>query len=188
MSFETAIMSEIRTVPNFPKEGINFIDITSFLAKGLLPVFTKEFVGVIESHFQPYEGEIVNVAIVAPESRGFIFGTPVADRIQSPFIPARKKGKLPCETVSCDYTLEYGTDTLHMHKEDLQYLKDNNFKVVIIDDLLATGGTLLALTRELNNFGIDVPLVISLFDLKEIETEEKKELRGRTDLISLIEL
>ena len=75
-----------------------------------------------------------------------------------------------------------------MHKEDLQYLKDNNFKVVIIDDLLATGGTLLALTRELNNFGIDVPLVISLFDLKEIETEEKKELRGRTDLISLIEL
>ena len=92
MSFETAIMNEIRTVPNFPKEGINFIDITSFLAKGLLPVVTKEFVGVIESHFQPYEGEIVNVAIVSPESRGFIFGTPVADRIQSPFIPARKKG------------------------------------------------------------------------------------------------
>ena len=125
------LKSKLREVINFPKEGINFIDITTVLQDG--QVF-KECIDKMKEKIKVF-GDFD--LIVGPESRGFIFGTPLAYSLEKGFVPIRKKVKLPYETICVEYELEYGTDKLEMHVDAIS----KGQKVVIVDDLLATGGT-----------------------------------------------
>jgi adenine phosphoribosyltransferase len=120
----------VRAIPDFPKPGILFRDITPLLAD------PKAFHMVIDAFVERFIGHSVD-AVVAIDSRGFIFGAPLASRLNTAFVPARKPGKLPAETLSVEYGLEYGRASLEMHKDALA----EGSKVIVIDDLLATGGT-----------------------------------------------
>ena len=120
----------VRTIPDFPEKGIMFRDVTSVIqdADGLsLAIDSMD--GLI--HDTDYD------VIVGPESRGFIFGVPIAYKNHKAFVPVRKKGKLPCETIEAEYALEYGTAVIEMHKDSIK----PGQRVVIVDDLIATGGT-----------------------------------------------
>jgi adenine phosphoribosyltransferase len=148
----------IRSIPDFPKEGIIFRDVTSLLQDA------EGFHLAVEGLVKSLENVDFDV-VVAPESRGFIFGTPVAYELQKSFVPVRKKGKLPCETISHEYSLEYGTATLELHKDAIK----PGDKVVIVDDLLATGGTTEAMIHLVEQLGGSVEkcvFVIELIDLK----------------------
>ena len=127
------LKDHIRSVPNFPKPGIMFRDITPLLAN---PAAFQQVTDQFAAHFR----DRGITAVVAAEARGFIFAAPLALALNAAFVPVRKPGKLPYETQSFSYDLEYGTDTLHMHVDAL----GPNDRVLIVDDLLATGGTMLA--------------------------------------------
>ncbi len=127
------LKDHIRSVPNFPKPGIMFRDITPLLAN------PAAFRQVIDHFAEHYQNRGIT-AVVAAEARGFIFAAPLALALNAAFVPVRKPGKLPFETQSFSYELEYGTDTLHMHVDAL----GPSDRVLIVDDLLATGGTMLA--------------------------------------------
>tara|TARA_R110002049_G_scaffold181790_2_gene349229 strand:- start:10 stop:546 length:537 start_codon:yes stop_codon:yes gene_type:complete len=131
MSLET-IKQKIRTIPDWPKPGIMFRDVTSLLRDPAGFQLTMDIL------FEKYKDSGIE-AVAGIEARGFIFGAALADRLKVGFIPIRKKGKLPGNTLSQDYALEYGTDTIEIHTEDIS--KDLN--VLLVDDLLATGGTAL---------------------------------------------
>jgi len=144
----------IREVPNFPKSGINFKDITSLL---LDPQLSSE---IIDNFAQRLKGEKVD-AIVGVESRGFLFGFSLANKMGIPFIPIRKVGKLPGETLKYKYDLEYGSAEVEVHKSDIK----KGWNIVVHDDLLATGGTACAaaeLTTELGAKVFAFTFVISL--------------------------
>lgn len=134
--------SLIRNVPDFPTDGILFRDITPVL---LDPEAFREALDAFTVEAETRGAEV----IVAIESRGFIFGAPVADRLGLPFVPVRKLGKLPGPTVQAEYALEYGTNTLEMHRDAVK----PGQKVLIIDDLLATGGTAGAAARLVEDLG-----------------------------------
>lgn len=125
-----ALKSRIRHVPDFPKPGILFYDVTTLLRD------PQGFKLAIDSLATPYVGKPIDV-VVGIESRGFILGSAVADRIGSGFVPVRKIGKLPSKTIRASYALEYGTDSLEMHADGVE----SGQRVLIVDDLLATGGT-----------------------------------------------
>lgn len=135
----------IRDVPDFPKPGILFRDITPLLGS------PEAFSEVIDRLAARYQSQKVD-AIVAVESRGFIFGAPLAIRLGASFVPVRKPGKLPYETIRHSYDLEYGSDTLEMHSDALRAGQ----RVVIVDDLLATGGTIEACLKLLSNFDVEI--------------------------------
>lgn len=135
----------IRDVPDFPKPGILFRDITPLLGS------PEAFSEVIDRLADRYQSQKVD-AIVAVESRGFIFGAPLAIRLGASFVPVRKPGKLPYETIRHSYDLEYGSDTLEMHSDALKAGQ----RVVIVDDLLATGGTIEACLKLLSNFDVEI--------------------------------
>lgn len=144
----------ITSIENFPKEGITFRDITSFVQHGeAFKAAIKEF-----SDFAREKGADV---IVGPESRGFIFGCPVAYELGLGFVPVRKPGKLPREVISCSYDLEYGSNTVEMHKDAIK----KGQKVVIIDDLLATGGTTEAVIKLVHELGGEVVGIAFLIEL-----------------------
>jgi len=127
------LRSCIRSIPDFPKPGIMFRDITPLLRN------VRAFDEAVRRMAEPYrEGEVD--VVVGAESRGFIFGAPIALRLGAGFVPIRKKGKLPAETVSVTYDLEYGTDTMEMHVDAVT----QGTRVLMVDDLLATGGTMAA--------------------------------------------
>jgi adenine phosphoribosyltransferase len=154
-----SIKSKIRTIPDHPKKGIMFRDITTLI---------KDPVGfrlVIDSFTQRYiKGNIDFDVIVGIESRGFIIGGALSYTLGKGFIPVRKKGKLPAETVSHEYDLEYGTDTIEMHKDALS----KGTKVLLIDDLLATGGTALAsatLIEKLGGIVSEMAFIVNLPDV-----------------------
>jgi adenine phosphoribosyltransferase len=126
------LRAKIREIPDFPKPGILFYDITTMLKD---PGAFKEAVGLMLEPFR----EMKIDAVVGMESRGFIFSAPMAIELGAGFVPVRKQGKLPAETVSVEYSLEYGTNTLEIHRDAL----GPGQKVLIVDDLLATGGTVL---------------------------------------------
>jgi adenine phosphoribosyltransferase len=126
------LRAKIREIPDFPKPGILFYDITTMLKE---PGAFKEAVGLMLEPFR----ELKIDAVVGMESRGFIFSAPMAIELGAGFVPVRKLGKLPAETVSVEYSLEYGTNTLEIHRDAL----GPGQKVLIVDDLLATGGTVL---------------------------------------------
>lgn len=155
------IKSSIKSIPNYPKEGIIFRDITSLLES------PDAFRASVETIVEAFKGKGIT-KIVGTESRGFIFGAPVALALGVPFVLVRKPKKLPRATISQSYTLEYGEDTLEIHTDAIQ-AGDN---VLIIDDLLATGGTVEAtakLIRRLNGVVENAAFVIWLPELKGAE-------------------
>ena len=133
-----SIEEYVRSIPDFPEPGIIFRDVTSVLqdAEGL-----HMAVDLMQEKLKDVEFDV----IVGPESRGFIFGVPIAYNMNKPFIPIRKKGKLPCETASITYELEYGTAEIEIHKDAVK----KGQRVVVIDDLMATGGTIVKLVEGL---------------------------------------
>lgn len=147
----------IRNIPDFPKPGILFRDVTTLIQNG------KAFKASIDMLVKEYKNKKID-KIVAVEARGFIFGAAIAHRLGIGFVPVRKKGKLPYKTNSVTYDLEYGTDTLEIHCDAVE----KNDRILIVDDLLATGGTVKAVTElieELNGKVIGIAFVIELVDL-----------------------
>jgi len=154
----------IKNVPNFPKEGIQFKDITPLIADG--EAF-KEATRLFKEYALKQEANI----IVGPDARGFIFGAPVAVELGLGFIPVRKPGKLPRETITERYDLEYGTNELSIHKDDLKA----GDKVLIVDDLLATGGTLEATIKLIEKTGATVVGLAFLIELDALNGRKKFE-------------
>ena len=151
------LSSKIRAIKDYPKEGIIFRDITTLLkdAEGMC-----EALDIIKKNLEGVDFDYV----VGPESRGFIFGMPIAYALKKGFIPIRKKGKLPAEVVSKEYALEYGTAVIEMHKDAIK----KGDKVVVIDDLMATGGTAKTVTELIEECGgevVSLQFVIELTDL-----------------------
>lgn len=154
----------VRSIPDFPEEGIIFRDVTSVLqdADGL-----HLAVDTMQDKIRDLEYDVV----AGPESRGFIFGTPIAYNNRKPFVLIRKKGKLPCETVEQTYDLEYGTATIEMHKDSIK----PGQKVLIVDDLMATGGTTEAMIRLVESLGGVVVGVVVLIELAGLKGRERLE-------------
>lgn len=162
----------VRSIPDFPEEGIIFRDVTSVLqdADGL-----HMAVDAMQETLKGVDFDVV----VGPESRGFIFGVPIAYNMHKSFVPVRKKGKLPCETISMSYDLEYGSATIEMHKDAIK----PGQKVVIIDDLIATGGTIEAIIKLVEQLGGEVVKIVFLMELAGLKGRER--LAGR-DVASVI--
>lgn len=152
----------VRSIPDFPKPGIIFRDVTSILqdADGLQLA--------IDSMQDFLKDTDVDV-IVGTESRGFIFGVPIAYNLHKPFVPVRKKGKLPCETVSMSYDLEYGSAEIEMHRDSIK----PGQKVAIIDDLIATGGTIEAAVKLVEELGGEVVKIVFLMELAGLKGRER---------------
>lgn len=147
----------IRSIPDFPKKGILFRDITTLI--GNKEAFSK----VIDIFIERYKDKGIE-KVVAAEARGFIFGGAIAYGLKAAFVPVRKKGKLPHKTIGARYELEYGTDSLHMHEDGIK----QGERVLIVDDLLATGGTAKAiceLVEKLKGEIVEVAFMIELPDL-----------------------
>lgn len=167
------LKEKIRIVPDFPKEGIQFIDITTILKDG------QAFSYVIDS--------LVNMArevrpdiVVGPEARGFTVGAPIAYGLGVGFVPVRKPGKLPAETASYQYALEYGTDTLEIHRDAIK----PGQRVLLVDDLLATGGTSLAAARLIEDIG---GVVVGIYFIIELTFLHGREKLSDYDVRTLIE-
>jgi len=152
----------IRSIPDFPEKGIIFRDITSVLqdAEGLKLA--------IDSMIELLRGVEFDV-IAGAESRGFIFGVPIAYALGKPFVPIRKKGKLPCETISVTYDLEYGSAEIEMHKDAVL----PGQRVVLVDDLIATGGTVEACAKLVEAMGGEVAKVIFLLELAGLNGRDR---------------
>lgn len=152
----------VKSIPDFPEKGIIFRDVTSVLqdADGLHLA--------IDEMQKFLEGVDFDV-IAGTESRGFIFGVPIAYNLHKAFVPVRKKGKLPRETVSAEYELEYGKAEIEMHKDAIQ----PGQKVVLVDDLIATGGTIEAAARLVEELGGEVVKIIFLMELEGLKGREK---------------
>ena len=152
----------IRTIPNFPEEGIMFRDVTTVLqdAEGFHLAIDEMQKLLADTEFD---------VIVGAESRGFIFGAPLAYNMKKAFVPVRKKGKLPCETVEATYELEYGTATIEMHKDSIK----PGQKVVIVDDLIATGGTIEAAAQLIEELGGEVVKIVFLLELAGLEGRKR---------------
>ncbi len=152
----------VRSIPDFPEPGVIFRDVTSILedAEGL-----HLAIDLIQEKLKDVEFDVV----VGPESRGFIFGVPVAYSMHKAFVPVRKAGKLPCEVVSAEYDLEYGSAVIEMHKDSIK----PGQKVVIVDDLMATGGTIEAIIKLIEGMGGTVVKTVFLMELAGLEGRKK---------------
>ena len=157
-----AIEEYVRSIPDFPEPGIIFRDVTSILqdAEGL-----HLAIDLMQEKLKDVEFDVV----VGPESRGFIFGVPVAYAEHKSFVPVRKKGKLPCETISAEYELEYGTAEIEIHKDAIR----PGQKVVIVDDLIATGGTTEAIIKLIEELGGQVVKICFVMELAGLKGREK---------------
>ena len=151
----------IRTIPDFPEPGIMFRDVTTVMqdADGL-----QLAVDEMQKLLEGVECDV----IAGAESRGFIFGVPLAYNLNKPFVPIRKAGKLPCATISKTYALEYGTATIEMHKDSIK----PGQKVVLVDDLIATGGTIRAAADLVEELGGEVVKILFLLELKGLNGRE----------------
>ncbi len=167
-----ALKQGIRDVPDFPKKGIIFKDITPLLKD------KKKFKAAIELLAGPFKDKKID-AVVAIESRGFIFGAPLAYVLGVGFIPVRKKGKLPWKTLSATYALEYGTDSLEIHQDALA----KGARVLLVDDLLATGGTMSSVAGLVRQMGATIVGTVFLVELSFLSG--RKQL-GRDDIYTLI--
>ncbi|HIU74492.1 MAG TPA: adenine phosphoribosyltransferase [Candidatus Pelethocola excrementipullorum] len=162
----------VLSIPDFPEPGIIFRDVTSILqdADGL-----RLSIDELQKLLDGLDFDVV----AGTESRGFIFGVPIAYNLHKPFVPIRKEGKLPRETIKRNYSLEYGTATLEMHKDAIQ----PGQKVVLVDDLIATGGTIEACAKMVEERGAEVVKIIFLMELAGLEGRDK--LKGY-DVASVI--
>lgn len=167
------LKSSVRTIHDFPEEGINFRDITSVLND------SDALQASMDELAKKLEGKDFDV-IVGAESRGFIFGTPVAYITKRPFVPIRKKGKLPGKTIEESYALEYGQATIEIHEDDIK----PGQKVVIIDDLLATGGTAAAMAKLVERLGAEVVCFEFLIELTDLKGRDKLK---NYEVISILE-
>ena len=152
----------VRSIPDFPELGIIFRDVTSVIQD---PDGLKLSIDLIQEKLEGLDFDVV----VGPESRGFIFGMPIAYNLHKSFVPVRKKGKLPCETVSVEYDLEYGSAVIEMHKDAIK----PGQKVVIIDDLMATGGTIEAIIKLIESLGGEVVKTVFLMELAGLNGRDK---------------
>ncbi|MCH5138625.1 adenine phosphoribosyltransferase [Clostridiaceae bacterium UIB06] len=167
------LKKKIRIINDFPKEGISFKDVTTLLQdKDAL----KYTIDKIAEYLKDKNIDVV----VGPEARGFLFGVPVAYAIGAGFVPVRKKGKLPYETISVNYDLEYGSDELEIHKDAIK----PGQRVAIVDDLLATGGTIGSVAKLVEQIGGKV--VTANFVIELTELNGKSKLEGY-DIMSLVE-
>lgn len=166
-----AIKEYILTIPDFPKKGIMFRDITSLLQNA------DGFSLAIEELIKKLENIEFDI-IAGTESRGFIVGAPLAYALHKPFVPVRKKGKLPREVISKDYELEYGTETIEIHKDSIK----PGDRVVLIDDLIATGGTIKATAELIEELG---GKVVKILFIIELEGLKGRELLNKYDVDSL---
>jgi len=152
------IKSKIRTIPNWPMEGVMFRDITTLMQD------PDAFKATCDELYNRYKNLEID-KVVGIDARGFIFGAVLAYKLKAGFVPVRKKGKLPYKTISKEYTLEYGEDVVEMHEDAIE----KGEKVLIVDDLIATGGTISAATRLVEMLGGDIvecAFVVELPDLK----------------------
>lgn len=156
------IKDSIKTIPDYPKPGILFRDVTSLLED------PKAYAASIQLLVERYRGKGVT-KVVGTEARGFLFGAPVALELEVGFIPVRKPGKLPRETISESYDLEYGTDKLEIHTDAIK----PGDKVLVIDDLLATGGTIEATVKLIRRLGGEVTDAAFVIDLPELGGEQR---------------
>ncbi len=155
------LKSKIRSIPDFPQKGVIFRDITTLLkdAEGLQEAIAQMHQKIMDLDYD---------VIIGAESRGFLFGMPIAYNEEKSFVPVRKKGKLPAKTISKEYALEYGTATIEMHEDALQ----KGQKVVIVDDLLATGGTAKAIIEMVEEVGAEVVALDFLIELEGLKGRE----------------
>jgi len=159
------LKSKIREIEDFPKKGVSFKDITTLLKDGEI------FKYLIEKLSDQLRNLDIDI-IVAPEARGFLIGAPIAYDLGIGFVPIRKPGKLPAETISCEYELEYGTDLLEIHRDAIK----PGQRVAILDDLLATGGTVLASAQLVERLGGEVVTINFIIELDYLD--RKKRFKG----------
>jgi adenine phosphoribosyltransferase len=152
----------IRVIEDFPKEGVSYKDITTLLKDG--PIFRASVNAMVEK-IRPWQPDV----IVGPEARGFLLGAPVAYALGIGFVPVRKPGKLPSETIRETYALEYGSDTLEVHADAIH----SGLRVVVVDDLLATGGTMFATGNLMKKIGANVVGMGFLIELSFLKGREK---------------
>lgn len=162
----------VRSIPDFPEPGIIFRDVTTIIQS---PEGLKKSIDGIVEQLKDVDFDIV----LGPESRGFIFGMPVAYALGKGFVPVRKKGKLPCETIEKEYALEYGTAIIEMHKDAIK----PGDKVVIVDDLIATGGTIEAITEMVESLGGEVVKIEFVMELAGLKGRDKL---GKYEVDSLL--
>ena len=170
-----ALKSRIRTIPDYPKPGIQFRDITTLLKDPF------GFRKVVDDLVQPFAGKRID-AVAGIEARGFIIGGAVAHQLSTGFIPVRKKGKLPGETIGQDYELEYGTDRVEIHRDALAHGE----RVLVVDDLIATGGTALATLNLLQQAGAEIVGCSFVVDLPDLGGRERLEKAG-VSVLTLVE-
>lgn len=163
-SVKESLRAAIRTIPDYPKPGILFRDITTLLGQ------PQAFRRAIDELVHPYAGTKID-KIAGIEARGFILGGAMAHQLSAGFIPIRKKGKLPHETVRIAYSLEYGIDEMEMHKDAVQ----PGEKVILVDDLIATGGTAEGATKLLRQMGADIVAACFVIDLPDLGGRKKLE-------------
>ncbi|MHB0952686.1 MAG: adenine phosphoribosyltransferase [Allorhizobium sp.] len=166
-NFALELASSIRSIPDYPKPGIIFRDITTLLGN------PRAFRRAVDALVQPYAGLKID-KIAGMEARGFILGGAVAHQLSAGFVPIRKKGKLPHETVSIAYSLEYGVDEMEMHIDAV----DPGQKVILVDDLIATGGTAVGAVQLLRKIGADVVSACFVIDLPDLGGRQKLEALG----------
>lgn len=161
MAIQTADMihlaDTIRTIPDYPKPGIMFRDVTTLMSH------RDAFEKAIDEMAAPWRETMID-QVIGIEARGFVLGGALAVALKAGFVPVRKPGKLPCETICEDYALEYGTDALHMHVGALE----EGSRVLIVDDLIATGGTALAALRLMRRAGATIMGAAFLIDLPDL--------------------
>ena len=161
------VRSTVRQVPDFPKPGILFLDITTATKDA------KSMNLMIDFLYEKFKDEKVDY-VAGIESRGFIFGAPLACRLNAGFVPIRKPNKLPADTIKESYSLEYGTDTIEMHADAVK----SGDRVLIIDDLLATGGTAVAACNLVKKVGAEVVASAFIIELDPLKGREKIEAKG----------
>lgn len=169
------VREHVRQVPNFPKEGILFLDVTTIVKDA------KAFNKCIDFLYEKFKDEKIDY-IAGIESRGFIFGAPLACRLNAGFITIRKPNKLPADTIKETYSLEYGTDTIEMHSDAVK----PGDRVVVIDDLLATGGTAAAACNLVKKAGAEVAAAAFIIELTPLKGKEKIESKD-VKVISMLE-
>ena len=166
-TLEQTLRDAIRTIPDYPKPGILFRDITTLLGNA------RAFRRAVDELVHPYAGAKVD-QVAGIEARGFILGGAIAHQISAGFVPIRKKGKLPHETVRVAYSLEYGVDEMEMHKDAVK----PGEKVILVDDLIATGGTAEGAVKLLRQMGADIVAACFIVDLPDLGGRAKLEALG----------
>lgn len=166
-TLEETLLESIRTIPDYPKPGVLFRDITTLLGNA------RAFRRAIDELVHPYAGNKID-KIAGIEARGFILGGAMAHQLSSGFVPIRKKGKLPHETVRVAYSLEYGLDEMEMHADAVA----PGEKVILVDDLIATGGTAEAACRLLTQIGADIVAACFVIDLPDLGGRARLEAMG----------